>query len=67
MTSLSMIVQTGLRGSVIRRVVPPKPDMDFATFGMEPVQGAGLAEAMIPDISGPVSYTHLTLPTKRIV
>ena len=27
----------------------------------------GLSEKVVRDISEPVSYTHLTLPTKRIV
>ena len=48
-----------------------EPDHYFSTIGSHPpvlrVQPGDSVETTTVDARGPVSYTHLTLPTKRIV
>ena len=50
-----------------RAVRPPDPHPSGATPPALPTELIPRHVALVMDGNGPVSYTHLTLPTKRIV
>ena len=50
-----------------RRVLVVAPEGRDASVIARVLAGEGMQVDVCADIAGPVSYTHLTLPTKRIV
>ena len=65
----SLIARNALTGGALRSNLPLKADGYFRAH-LAPQSGefeAGFAIALVLNGSGSVSYTHLTLPTKRIV
>ena len=60
----------GGRADVMAHLAPAGPVYQAGTLSGNPVAvAAGLAtlQGATPEVYAPVSYTHLTLPTKRIV